>query len=325
MEATMTAYRLLGWQQCPRYEQVRVPRPAAGEILVEVADNGLCHSDLGMVHMPPVPGWQVPFTLGHEIAGRVAALGSEVKGFSEGDPVVVVCTSSDGTCPYCLSGHDNACVQSGAGRGFGRDSSMAPYVLVGRALELIKLECLDPRIASPITDAGTTSYSWRQARAAEGRTGLDSDRHRSRRIAPPLRARARCRDLLRGAQRAHDRSDARPDALLRCRGRARFRRERPVDRDGAGSHPLNQPLCAHRGRTRLDPQAPSVQLAAGAEVITFQGGSRSDTFAAITLAEQGKIRVDIELFTFSQAGEANGELERGELRGRAIAQPAIWA
>ena len=54
-----------------------MPTVGAGEVLVKVAGNGLCHSDVGMMEAgavaPPFPSWQLPFTLGHEIAGWVEA------------------------------------------------------------------------------------------------------------------------------------------------------------------------------------------------------------------------------------------------------------
>src|SRR4030095_11570608 len=75
--ATMTAYRIVGWGQGPQLTDVPVPEPGRGEVLVEVAGNGLCHSDLSMAKMPAevaeALGWHLPFTLGHEIAGRLDA------------------------------------------------------------------------------------------------------------------------------------------------------------------------------------------------------------------------------------------------------------
>lgn len=348
MDATMMAYRLPDWHQSPRYEEVPVPRPAAGQILVKVAGNGLCHSDLVMTHMGPVPGWQVPFTLGHEIGGWVAALGSDVSGFSEGDPVVVLCASSDGTCPNCLRGHDNACVQNIAGRGYGRDGGMAPYVLVGRAQELIKLDSLDPLIAGPITDAGSTSYHAVKRVLPKlepgstaiviGAGGLGALAVQYLKILSPTRVividtsparRAYAMEL--GADQCFETLDDRTieavrdltqgygaDAVLDFVG---------IDQSiatglmltrwcgsfalvGAGDGVLRTPLLT--------------TLPRDAEIFTFMGGSRSDTLAAITLAEQGKIRIDVELFTFSQAADAYGKMERGELRGRAVVQPGIW-
>ncbi len=83
-DETMAAYRVVGWEQPPELVEVPVPTPGPGEVLVEVAGCGLCHSDLTMTAMPAAIGealgWRVPFTLGHETAGRVVALGPEEAG-----------------------------------------------------------------------------------------------------------------------------------------------------------------------------------------------------------------------------------------------------
>ena len=71
----MMAYRLVAWERPPEPVEVEVPRPRAGELLVRVAGNGLCHSDITMGQIPAAIGaelgWQMPFTLGHEIGGWV--------------------------------------------------------------------------------------------------------------------------------------------------------------------------------------------------------------------------------------------------------------
>ncbi|HET9611659.1 MAG TPA: alcohol dehydrogenase catalytic domain-containing protein, partial [Acidimicrobiales bacterium] len=79
MRGTMAAYRIVRWGEPPQLVEVPVPEPGPGEALVEVAGNGLCHSDLDMARMPAevaeALGWHLPFTLGHEVGGHVAARG----------------------------------------------------------------------------------------------------------------------------------------------------------------------------------------------------------------------------------------------------------
>ena len=76
----MKAYRIVEWEHPPELTEAPIPVPGPGEILVEVAGNGLCHSDVGMALAPAAfmepLGWRVPFTLGHEVGGHVAALGA---------------------------------------------------------------------------------------------------------------------------------------------------------------------------------------------------------------------------------------------------------
>ncbi|MDQ3147260.1 MAG: alcohol dehydrogenase catalytic domain-containing protein, partial [Actinomycetota bacterium] len=158
----MTAYRMTGWEQPPEAVAVAVPRPGPGELLVKVAGNGLCHSDIAMPKIPASIGrslgWEMPFTLGHEIGGWVEELGSGVVDHAVGDPVALVSPHSCGRCSYCVRGRDSACVHGGTGRGYGRDGGLAPYVLVQAARGVIPLGGLDPVVAGPLTDAGATSY-----------------------------------------------------------------------------------------------------------------------------------------------------------------------
>jgi len=162
MTATMKAFRLTEWAKPPRLVEVPVPKPERGQILVKVGGAGLCHSDIGMMAMPEaagrMAGWNMPFTLGHEVGGWVAEAGDGLKGVAPGDPVVLVSAYSCGHCQFCLSGHDNSCVETYAGRGYGRDGGLAEYVLVDSPRAVIKLTSLDPRDAGPLSDAGATAY-----------------------------------------------------------------------------------------------------------------------------------------------------------------------
>jgi len=80
----MRAYRLLDWQQ-PGFADVPVPEPGAGQVLVRVAGVGLCHSDVLFLESPAgVLPYDVPFTLGHEIAGWVATRAPDFDDLGDG-------------------------------------------------------------------------------------------------------------------------------------------------------------------------------------------------------------------------------------------------
>src|ERR1035438_1669275 len=161
MSQAMKAFRLTEWQKPPRLVEMEIPTPAYGQILIKVAGTGLCHSDIGMMAMPEaagrMAGWNMAYTLGHETGGWVSKLGEGVQGLALGDPVVLVSAHSCGHCPYCMSGNDNSCVESYAGRGYGRDGGLAEYMLVDSARMVVKLNTLDPRDAGPLSDAGATA------------------------------------------------------------------------------------------------------------------------------------------------------------------------
>src|SRR3954451_12150990 len=158
---SMPAYRLTGWEQAPALTEAPVPVPGQGQVRVRVAGCGLCHSDVGMAQVPAsmgdAMGWQVPFTLGHETAGWIDAVGDDVTGLTEGDAVALASPASCGECRWCRRGQENACRQGLVGRGYGRDGGFAPFV-VADLRGVLPLGTLDPVIAGPLTDAGATSF-----------------------------------------------------------------------------------------------------------------------------------------------------------------------
>src|SRR6266436_1647703 len=82
------------------------PAPAPGEILIEIAACGVCRTDLHVVD-GELPNPKLPIVPGHEIVGRVAAMGAKVAGLAISERVGVPWLGSTcGACPYCRSGRD---------------------------------------------------------------------------------------------------------------------------------------------------------------------------------------------------------------------------
>jgi propanol-preferring alcohol dehydrogenase len=160
----MLAVRLEGWEREPVLRDVPRPEPGPGEVLVKVDAAGLCHSDVHMIEAPPgVFPVDLPFTLGHETAGTVAALGAGATGVAEGQPVLVYSRWGCGGCWQCVQGRENLCERSieelgGYGGGIGRDGGLAEYVLVPSTRYLVGIEGLDPVAAAPLSDAALTPY-----------------------------------------------------------------------------------------------------------------------------------------------------------------------
>lgn len=87
-------------------EQRPVPELGPDDVLVEVSHCGICGTDLHMV----LEGMGRPKTIGgHEYSGRIAALGSAVRGWSEGDPVVGGSVPGCGSCRPCREGRPSLC------------------------------------------------------------------------------------------------------------------------------------------------------------------------------------------------------------------------
>ncbi len=157
----MPAYRLPGWGRALELAEVAVPTPQGRELLVEVQAVGLCHSDLFVMGCDEgVLPYDLPLTLGHEVAGRVVAGGDESDQSLVGRSGVVHGVWSCGDCHNCRSGRDNYCValEGKVGCGLGRDGGLAHYVLLPDARHFVVADTVSPIVLAPLADAGLTSY-----------------------------------------------------------------------------------------------------------------------------------------------------------------------
>ena len=91
-------------------EDVTLAPPAAGEIGVRIAACAICHSDIFFAD--GAWGGDLPAVYGHEAAGVVEAIGTDVTGLTVGDHVVVTLIRACGTCHYCIQGMPVACEAS---------------------------------------------------------------------------------------------------------------------------------------------------------------------------------------------------------------------
>jgi len=90
-------------------ETFEMDKPRAREIVVRTVATGVCHSDLHVIDGLGRYPTDRPFVLGHEGAGVVEAVGSDVTAVKVGDHVVACLSGFCGQCPQCLSGHPNVC------------------------------------------------------------------------------------------------------------------------------------------------------------------------------------------------------------------------
>lgn len=120
----------------PGVEFAEVPKPkiAADEVLIEVKAAAICGSDLGIYdYTPAYSKMRLPVVMGHEFSGKIAELGSQVKGYEVGDRVLAESVKACGVCIYCRSGHENLCDASTL-FGIHVDGGMAEYVAVPHRL-----------------------------------------------------------------------------------------------------------------------------------------------------------------------------------------------
>jgi alcohol dehydrogenase, propanol-preferring len=145
-----------------------VPAPAAGEILVAVSACGVCRTDLHVVD-GELPDPKLPVVPGHEIVGRVAALGSGVTGFTIGQRVGIPWLgATDGVCSYCLSGRENLC-DAPVFTGYTRDGGYATHTLADARFCFPLPDAFDDAAAAPLLCAGL--IGWRSYRIAQQGAG----------------------------------------------------------------------------------------------------------------------------------------------------------
>jgi alcohol dehydrogenase, propanol-preferring len=144
------------------------PAPAPGEILVEIAACGVCRTDLHVVD-GELPNPKLPIVPGHEIVGRVAAMGSQVAGLAVGERIGVPWLGfTCGVCPYCRDGRENLCDRP-LFTGYTRDGGYATHALADARYCFPLPERMDDAEAAPLLCAGL--IGWRSYRmAGEGIT-----------------------------------------------------------------------------------------------------------------------------------------------------------
>jgi len=139
-----------------RVEQVAVPAPMAGEVLLEVAACGVCGSDIP--RMLRNGGYKMPIICGHEFSAHIAVLGDGVTGFEVGDLVSVPPLIPCYKCEYCLKGEFGLCEDYDY---FGSrcDGAYAQYVTspVGNLMKMP--EGIDPRAAAMLDPAAIALHA----------------------------------------------------------------------------------------------------------------------------------------------------------------------
>ena len=137
-------------------DDVPVPVPGPDEVRVRVRAAGVCGTELHFVDGLYAPA-RVPMTLGHEAAGTVDAVGSQVRGWNVGDRAAVYYYLFCGGCRWCLVGRQNLCLEPRGVLAFAADGAFADHVVVP-ARCLVRLpEQLTFEQAAPLCCAGTTA------------------------------------------------------------------------------------------------------------------------------------------------------------------------
>lgn len=346
----MRAVVFSAFKTFPTVEEIEVPEPGAGEVLLKVAGAGACHSDVALFdefEADPNNGLIAPpFVLGHETSGWIERVGPGVRGLEVGAPFLVYGPIGCGHCRSCSRGEDTYCERPGdvgyLATGLGRNGGMAEYMTVP-ARNLVPLGDADPIAAAPLADAGLTPYHAIKMAlprlAGGGRSALVIGLGGLGLVAVQILT------AITGAKIIA--TDLKPEAMARARDfgavtvdggadqveqiRA-LTADRGVDAafDFVGATPtiaLAQATIAKRGAIQI------VGIAGGtaqwsffttpyeATITNSYWGSIADLHDVVALYRAGQIAPDIERFTLDTALEAYRRLRDGLLDARGVVVP----
>ena len=346
----MRALRLVDWKHGPEFVDVDDPDPGPGEVRIRVGGAGACHSDLHLMYdfegglLP----WGPPFTLGHENAGWVDALGPGASGVQVGEAVAVYGPWGCGSCHRCVQGLENYCVDQtelgAAGCGLGTDGGMAEYMVVPDTRYLVPLGGLDPVEAAPLTDAALTPYHAIKRSLpllVPGSTavviGAGGLGHMAVQILDALSpARIVAVDIDPNAMELARDVGAHETLLLDADAADRVR----SSTDGIGADlvldfvGVDDTLRFGAGVARSLGHLTLVGIGGGTlpvgfftvpyelSVATTYWGSIPELFEVIALAQAGKIRARVQRFSLDDAPQAYEKMRAGELHGRAVVVPS---
>jgi alcohol dehydrogenase, propanol-preferring len=162
------SFDIVEWGKPLQQVMRETPLPMGEQVLVRVHACGVCHSDLHIqsgsldlgngrkVSFESV-GVKLPFTLGHEIVGEVAAVGPDSSALV-GTPCVVYPWQGCGTCRQCLGGDELSCEASWA-LGTRRPGGYSDHVMVKHQRYLLDYGHLDPLVAATCACSGLTAFS----------------------------------------------------------------------------------------------------------------------------------------------------------------------
>jgi propanol-preferring alcohol dehydrogenase len=146
-----------------RLEERSLPKPGRGEIRLHVEACAVCRTDLHVVD-GDLPQPKLPLVPGHEIVGRIDAIGEGVDGFEIDQRVGVPWLGHTcGHCPYCRSDRENLCDRPQF-TGYTRDGGFASHVVADAAYAFDLANFGDPAAAAPLMCAGL--IGWRSLVAA---------------------------------------------------------------------------------------------------------------------------------------------------------------
>jgi propanol-preferring alcohol dehydrogenase len=322
-------------------EEMPIPEPGPGQVLVKIEASGVCHTDLHAAKgdWPVKPS--LPFIPGHEGIGRVAARGAGVSHLREGDAAGVPWLyDACGRCSYCVTGWETLC-ESQRNTGYSVNGCHAEYVLasadyVGRVPEDADFAAL-----APILCAGVTTYKGlKETEVRPGEwvaiSGIGGLGHVAVQYAKAMGFHVAAIDI------ADDKLAlaSRLGADLAINGRDPGAVEHLIRETGGGVHgalvtavsttAFAQAISVLRRRGTmvllgLPPgEFPTPIFPVVLKRLTIRGsivGTRQDLSEAIAFAAQRKVKANVVVEPLARINDVFARMEAGTIEGRVVLKP----
>lgn len=312
-------------------DDLPVPHPGLGQLLVKVAACAVCRTDLHVID-GELPHPKLPLIPGHEIVGRIEEIGGGVENFRAGDRVGIPWLGwTCAECEYCLSGRENLCERARF-TGYTIDGGYAEFTVTDARFAFRIPETFDDVSAAPLLCAGLIGYRSLRKTGEAQRLGIygfgaaahivaQVARHEGREVFAFTRpgdvdAQEFARSL--GAQWAGGSDEAPPQELDAAIIFAPIGALVPaalcvLKRGGkvvcGGIHMSDIPAFPYR------------DLWHERSICSVANLTRRDGEEFLALAAQVPIRTETQTFPLEQANEALDALRAGELRGAAVLMP----
>ncbi len=302
--------------------------PGPGQVLVKVAACGVCRTDLHVVD-GELTKPKLPLVPGHEVVGRVAALGPGADRHAEGDRVGVPWLGwTCGTCRYCRSGRENLC-EAARFTGYTLDGGYGDYLLADQRYCLPLAGGYSDAEAAPLLCAGLIGYRALRKAGEARRLGLygfgaaahiviQVARHEGREVYAFVRpGDAAAKDFARalGAVWAGDSSEAAPEELDAAILFAPVGALVPAALRALA--PGGRVVCAGIHMSEI-PAFPYEILWRERQIVSVANLTRQDGEDFLALAPKVPVKTTVEPLPLEAANEALARLREGRLQGAAV-------
>ena len=311
-----------------REVELPIPQPGPGEVRVKISACGLCHTDLHTVE-GDLPPHKRPVVPGHQIVGRIEALGAGVSEHKEGDRVGIPWLhSTDGTCEFCRRDLENLC-PSARFTGYDVDGGYAEYTIAPAAFCYALPATFSDENAAPLLCAGIIGYrSYRLSGIRPGANlglyGFGASAHLVIQLARHQRAnvfvftrcdihRAHAREL--GAAWTGRAEDTPPEAvdaaIIFAPAGSLVPQALRVLRKGG--------TLALAGITMSQIPALDYPLLYDERVVrSVANSTRQDAREFLAVAAQVPLKTEIEVFDLAQANQALQAVKKSAIRGAGV-------